>query len=175
MKCTTCFRRFLRPSSGAQNWIYSIGYFVKPLLLPATVVAGSSKGFTKYPMLYIQFWTPDDGRRNRQKHVEHFTEINKLCDVASCWLYLKIRLRCTDPWTSNMTLCRLEFLCGWIIWYSDRCYRPVASYCCMASPSISYPPLSRTGYRSIVTFSLGVFKLQSVYGQWRRSSEPQVN
>jgi len=41
-------------------------------------VAGSSKGLTKYPMLYIQFWAPDDGRRNRLKYVERFTEINKL-------------------------------------------------------------------------------------------------
>ena len=97
--------RFLRPSSGAQNCIYSIGYFVKPLLLPSTVVAGSSKCLTKYPMLYIHFWAPDDGRRNRLKHVEHFTEMNKLCNAASCWLYLEIRLRCTDPWSSN--LCRL--------------------------------------------------------------------
>ena len=39
-----------------KNCIYSIGYFVKPLLLlPATVMAGGSKGLTKYPMLYIQF------------------------------------------------------------------------------------------------------------------------
>jgi hypothetical protein len=45
----------------------------------------------KYPMLHIQFWAPDDGRRNRLKHVEHFTEINKLCNVASRWLYLKIK------------------------------------------------------------------------------------
>ena len=29
VKCSTCFRRFLRPSSGAENCIYSIGYFVK--------------------------------------------------------------------------------------------------------------------------------------------------
>ena len=28
-----------------KNCIYSIGYFFKPLLLPATVVVGSSKGF----------------------------------------------------------------------------------------------------------------------------------
>ena len=28
----------------------------EPLLLPATVVAGSSNGLTKYPMLYIQFY-----------------------------------------------------------------------------------------------------------------------
>ena len=108
VKCSARFTRFHRPSSGAQNCIYSIGYFVKPLLLPATVssnssttVAGSSRGLTKYPMLYIQFLAPDDGRRNLLKHAEHFTEINKLCNVASCWLYFKTRLRCTDPWTSN--------------------------------------------------------------------------
>ena len=54
-------------------------------------------------MLYIQFWAPDDGRRNRRKHVEHFIEINQLCNVASCWLHLKIRSRCADPWTSKIS------------------------------------------------------------------------
>ena len=29
------------------------------------------KKLYKYPMLWIQFWAPDDGRRNRLKHVEH--------------------------------------------------------------------------------------------------------
>ena len=56
----------------------------------STTLAGSSNGLTKYPMLYIQFWAPDDGRMNRLKHVEHFTKLNKLCNVAFCWLYLKI-------------------------------------------------------------------------------------
>jgi hypothetical protein len=62
VKCCICFRRFLRPSSGAQNCIYVIGYLVEPSLLPAAVmeeleltVAGSRKGLTKYPMLYVQF------------------------------------------------------------------------------------------------------------------------
>ena len=62
VKCSTCFRRFLHPSLGAQNCIYSIGYFVKPLLLPATVssnssttVAGSSKGavYTVFELLMM--------------------------------------------------------------------------------------------------------------------------
>ena len=66
VKCYTHFRRFLCPSSGAHNCIYSIGYFVKPLLLAATVV------------------------EELELHVEHFTEINKLCNGASCWLCLKI-------------------------------------------------------------------------------------
>ena len=55
-----------------------------------TIVAGSSKGLTKYPMLYIEIRAPDDGRRNRLKYVKHFTKINKLCNVVSCWLHLKI-------------------------------------------------------------------------------------
>ena len=50
----------------------------------------ASGTLSKCPMLYIQFWAPDDGRRNRLKHVENFTEINKLCNVASGWLQLKI-------------------------------------------------------------------------------------
>ena len=29
------------------------------------------KKLDKYLMLCIQFWAPDDGRRNRLKHVEH--------------------------------------------------------------------------------------------------------
>jgi len=29
----------------------------------------------------------DDGWKAHLKHVEHLTEINKLCNVASCWLY----------------------------------------------------------------------------------------
>jgi hypothetical protein len=37
VKRSTCFRRFLHQSSGAQNCIYSIWHFVKLLLLPGRV------------------------------------------------------------------------------------------------------------------------------------------
>jgi len=65
-----CFRRFFRPSSGAQNCTYSVRYCSD-----------------KYLTLYVQFWAPYDGRKNRLKHVERLTEIKKLWNVASCWLY----------------------------------------------------------------------------------------
>jgi len=76
----TCFRRFFHPSSGAQNCTY------RPILLPAAslvgrLAAGSSIG------LYVQFWAPDDGRKNHLKHVARPTETNKLWNVVSCWLY----------------------------------------------------------------------------------------
>ena len=51
-RCSTCFRRFLRPSSGAQK-----------LYTQHRVI---------YPMLCVQFWAPDDGWRNRTKHVQHW-------------------------------------------------------------------------------------------------------
>ena len=55
--------------------------------LKTLYTAGSSKGLTKYPMLYIQLWAPDDGRRNRLKHVEHFTEINCLTLHLICYTW----------------------------------------------------------------------------------------
>ena len=33
---------------------------------------------------------PDDGWRYHPKHVEQFPEINKLCNVASCWIVIRI-------------------------------------------------------------------------------------
>ena len=70
VRSSTCFRRVFRPSSGAQNCTCSIRYW-----------------YDKCLTLYVQFWAPDDGRKNRLKHVERLTEINKLRNVASFWLY----------------------------------------------------------------------------------------
>ena len=90
---STCFRRSFRLSSGAQNCTYS----VRPILLPAAslarLAAGSSNGLT----LYVQFWAPDDGRKDRLKHVERLTEINNLRNLASCWLYSAIILAMHGP------------------------------------------------------------------------------
>jgi hypothetical protein len=52
--------------------------FVVLLFLTATVVGlepthdsgKKQKKLHKYPTLCIQFWAPDDGRRNRLKHVD---------------------------------------------------------------------------------------------------------
>jgi len=67
---SACFRRIFCPSSGAQNCTYSVRYLSD-----------------QYLTLYVQFWAPDDGRKTHMKHVERLTEINKLWNVASCWLY----------------------------------------------------------------------------------------
>ena len=102
-KCSICFRRFLRPSSGAQK------LYIQHRVLCQNFIAtchcrgrnGTSPSLPRQWQVaekvwqstrccIYSFWTPDDRRRNRLTHVEHFTEINNLCNVASCWLYLKI-------------------------------------------------------------------------------------
>jgi hypothetical protein len=35
---------------------------------------------------------PDDGWKYHAKHVEQFPDINKLCNVASYWIYIRILL-----------------------------------------------------------------------------------
>ena len=50
--------------------------FVRALLLPAASLARLTAGSSN--SLYVQFFAPDDGRKNRLKHVQRLTEINKL-------------------------------------------------------------------------------------------------
>ena len=43
-------------------------------------------------MAYLGGWRPDDGWNYHPKHVVQFPDINKLCNVASCWIYIGILL-----------------------------------------------------------------------------------
>ena len=54
------------------------------------VSGGTSNHHQERIQLYLQhlvFVTHDDGWRYHSKHVEQFPDINKLCNVASCWIY----------------------------------------------------------------------------------------
>ena len=78
---STFSRLSLPPSSGAHKCTYIFRYCQPTLLLAAivdemelrstssTIAASSSIGW-QYPKLYVQLCVPDDGRRNRLKHVE---------------------------------------------------------------------------------------------------------
>jgi hypothetical protein len=85
IKRSTCFGQSFRPSSGAQNCVYSNG-----ICQTAAVAIGDEMEFRSMsspiaatavwhiPLLYTQFWAPDDGRKDCPKHVERFTRINNL-------------------------------------------------------------------------------------------------
>jgi len=77
--------------------VYTASGIAKPILLPAAIedemelrsISSSIAAVLvwQYLTLYTQFCAPDDGRRNRPKHVEKFIEINRSRKHASCWLY----------------------------------------------------------------------------------------
>jgi hypothetical protein len=48
---------------------------------------------------------PDDRRKYHPKHVEQFPDINKLCKVASCWIYLPINVKSPN----NISKWQMEF------------------------------------------------------------------
>ena len=100
---------------------HMFGYTLYFHMLPCSTEDGNKPVFQKYmsnrycylPLLRqvaVTVWqipdavdtvvfAPDDGWRYHPKHVEVFQDINKLCNFASCWIYIGIYLRRTDPWT----------------------------------------------------------------------------
>ena len=81
-KCSTCFGWYIHSSSGTT----------------ISTASGTCKTITAICRYSGGIRTGS----NHPKHVEQFPDINKLCNVASCWLYIRIYLRCTDRWTSNL-------------------------------------------------------------------------
>ena len=75
LKGSTCFGRFLHPSSGAHNCTFSFRYYQSILLqtgvMDETTPAWSSIGW-QYLKLNVQLYAPDEGRRNHPKQVEPF-------------------------------------------------------------------------------------------------------
>jgi hypothetical protein len=80
-QCSTCFRRFFRPSSGAQTVYTASGICQACLLLTLawvifqlTYASGSSKQAWHIPDAVYTVWAPDDGQKNRLKPVEHWQQ-----------------------------------------------------------------------------------------------------
>ena len=80
---------------------YRVYLFLKTAL---HVLGGTTTHHQEHTQLYLQHLAlvkvpdtadtvvcaPDDGWRYLPKHVEQFPDINKPCNVASCWIYTRI-------------------------------------------------------------------------------------
>jgi hypothetical protein len=55
-------------------------------------------------------WAPDDGWKYHPKHVEQFPDINKVCNVASCWIYTYIGILLGAHYTLNIRRIRVKQL-----------------------------------------------------------------
>ena len=58
--------------------------------ISSMTAAGSNNDVTNTRCCNTVLCAPDDGWRYHPKHVEQFPDINKLCKVASCWIYIGI-------------------------------------------------------------------------------------
>ena len=89
---SACFGLYLHPSSGAHVTVSTAAVSVQSrsrqvavtvLLMPDVVDKVT--------------WAPDGGGRCQPKHVERFTDINKLYIVASCWAIIGIYFTMHGP------------------------------------------------------------------------------
>src|SRR5215475_7337034 len=113
--CSTCFGWYFHPSSGAHTTVSTASgichtvtaisrYQLEPVCKCAvggvrhpqhtqtgsnssTIAADSSNGVTNTRCCRYGCCAPDDGWKYHPKHVEQFPDINKVCNVACCWIY----------------------------------------------------------------------------------------
>jgi hypothetical protein len=94
----TVFPSIIRsPSLYIQHQVYVIQ--VSWLLASVLSSKQSTNLYDIHLMLCVQTWTPDDGRKDRPKHVEWYSMNWKNCVCG--WFYYRNRSRCTVTWTSN--------------------------------------------------------------------------
>jgi len=96
--CSTCFGWYHHPSSRAHTTVSTASGICHTVTATCRYRARVGTGLS---VLWVAY---------HPKHAEQLPEINKLCNVASCWMYIAIYLRCTDPWTLNHTSSTTEKL-----------------------------------------------------------------
>jgi hypothetical protein len=96
------------------NYIWKLFYMfrvVLPSIIRSTYNCIYSISYLSHRYCYLPLWwkiavtlwkipdtvdtvvcAPDDGWKYHPKHIKQFPDINKLCNVASCWIYIGIYL-----------------------------------------------------------------------------------
>ena len=126
-KCSTCFRRFLSPSSGPQNRTCSISY-CQPILLLAAIADEMFHLIHKSSKQQYWLTTPDAARtvlcswwwaEEPPETCGAFVEINKSRNVASCWLYFRKKLNILKCYwylrTFTKVLTAMMAMSGWLL------------------------------------------------------------
>jgi hypothetical protein len=99
--CSTYFGWYLHPSSGAHTTVSTesgICHTVVGSSNSSTIAAGSSNSVTntrcrRYSCMRSWWWVGVS-----PETCERFPDINKLCKVASCWIYIGIYLLVLPSW-----------------------------------------------------------------------------
>ena len=96
--CSTCFGWYHHPSSGTHTTVSTASGICHTVTATCryrsntpTIAAGSSVKVWQIPdAVDTVVCAADDGWRYHPKHVERFPDMNKVCKVASCWIYIGI-------------------------------------------------------------------------------------
>jgi hypothetical protein len=96
--CSTCFGWYFHSSSGAHTTVSTAYGICHTVTLICRYRGRVGTGLIVLWVAYATHSTlkpvpiDDDGWKYHPKHVEHFPDINKLCKVPSCWIYIGILL-----------------------------------------------------------------------------------
>src|SRR5215475_8611602 len=111
--CSTCFGWYFHPSSGAHTTLSTVSGICHTVTAICRYRGRAGTGLSVLWVAYATHSTlrqipdtryqipdtvdrvvcaPDDGWKYHPKHVEQFPDINKLCNVACCWIYIGILL-----------------------------------------------------------------------------------
>jgi hypothetical protein len=85
--CSTCFGWYFHPSSGAHTTVSTASDICHTV---TAICCYHGRAGTGLSVLWVAY--ADDGWKYHPKHVQQFPDINKLCNVASCWIYIGILL-----------------------------------------------------------------------------------
>jgi len=82
---STCFERYLHPQSAAHVTVSTVSGITETVTATCRERHWMETAVPIQPSSRQVAVTPDDGWRYHPKHVQRFTDINKLYIVASCW------------------------------------------------------------------------------------------
>jgi hypothetical protein len=117
--CSTCFWWYFHPLSGEHKLYLQHLVFVR-LRHPqhtqtgsnsSTIAADISNGVTNTRCCRYSLCAPDNGWKYHLKHVKQFPDINKLCNIVSCWIYIGIILGAHHILHISRIGVKVEFSC----------------------------------------------------------------
>ena len=149
----TCFGRSFRPSSGVQDCTYSnmrmSNRYCCLLVSRYPLASRQQYMFDICMLLYVQSCTPNDGRKDRPKHVQCHSKINKF-DTLVHLVGLPIGINWLDYFLKNLlthgSVVSQEWI-GWRTHCADHGRR-----CGLAVANLFFPP--RTGQLEIFKANL---------------------
>ena len=94
---------------------------------------------------------PDDGWKYHPKHVEQFPDINKLCNVASCWIYEYTGILLGVHYILHISRIRVNKNCALVVHIHNLISVSLHTQYCLTSTTVYCDLLHTADYDSVST------------------------